>query len=94
MAATLPLVQHTIHATIRSNKKIPDGLWSVEVDETQIQMALSAILANASEAIDGDGIIQISCRNEDVTGQGKEGDSEVRPGRYVVLAIATRKGNG
>jgi PAS domain S-box-containing protein len=88
MVATLPLVKHTIRASIRLDKKIPDGLWSVEVDETQIQMALSAILANASEAIEGDGIIEISCRNEEVTGQGKEGDSEVRPGRYVVLAVA------
>ena len=88
MAATLPLVKHAIQDSVRLEQDVPEGLWSVEVDEIQIQMALAAILANASEAIEGGGKIQIGCRNEEVTGQGGRPDSETEPGRYVVLSVA------
>ena len=84
---TLPLVRNSVTACIRVNKDIPEDLWSINVDEIQFQMVLSAILSNASEAIEGEGSIWITCGNvelkEEIPGNG----SGIPPGPYVCLTV-------
>jgi CheY-like chemotaxis protein len=50
-------------------------------------MVMSSILSNASEAIDGSGSIQITCRNEDITEEKAKALTGVKPGSYVSLII-------
>lgn len=83
----LASVLHSLQPTIRLEKSIPAGLWSVEADVAQMHMALSAILSNASEAIEGEGEIRISCTNMEVKDSRQEAGLELHPGRYVRLEV-------
>ncbi|MFH1242575.1 MAG: PAS domain S-box protein [Pseudomonadota bacterium] len=84
---TLPLIQHTIKPDIRVETDLPVETWSVEADGTQMQMVLSAIVANSNEAIEGPGRIRISTRNLEVNQRQLSGHPGARPGPYVCLSI-------
>ena len=84
---TLSLIKHIIPSEISMQRFLQTGLPQVKVDITQIQMVISAIVANAAEAIDGKGMITVSCsqvRIEDTLGTPT---GRVPPGRYVTLSV-------
>jgi two-component system, cell cycle sensor histidine kinase and response regulator CckA len=84
---TLSLIKHTIPSEIAMHRSLETGLPQVKVDITQIQMVISAIVANAAEAISGRGKITVSCsqvRIEDTPGSPA---GRVPPGRYVTLSV-------
>lgn len=85
---TLPLVGYTIRSGVTLKTDIPDGLWPVRVDITQIQMVLSALFENASEAIAGNGKVEISCRNERLDGRPISAVREKVHGNFVCLAVS------
>jgi len=58
----LPLIQHTLDPDIRLESDLPPDVLNVKVDRTQMQMVLSAILANSNEAVEPPGRIRISTR--------------------------------
>jgi CheY-like chemotaxis protein len=58
------------------------------MDPTQIQMVLSEVLANASEAISEKGNIRIRLRRVFVEGEDTEGPDALSPGAYACLAVA------
>lgn len=63
--------------------EVPDDLWLVEVDKTQVGQAIHNLVINAREAMDGGGTMTVSAANvEDV-------DTEHGPGagRWVQLSI-------
>ncbi|MFH0844627.1 MAG: PAS domain S-box protein [Pseudomonadota bacterium] len=61
---TLPIIKHTIDPAIRIETRIVGEIPLVEADITQMQLVLSAILNNASEAMEGEGCITIKIRDE------------------------------
>ena len=63
---TLSLIQHTMDPGIQVEKNIAEDVSKVKADFTQIQMIISAIVANAQEALEGKGIIRISVKNEKI----------------------------
>ncbi|MBN2124162.1 MAG: PAS domain S-box protein [Deltaproteobacteria bacterium] len=84
---TLPLIAHTIKHSVHVETDLPLDLRAVKVDQTQMQMAISAILSNASEAIEGKGRIRITCRNVEIRAENSQEYPDLRPGPYVCLAI-------
>ncbi len=84
---TLPLLEHTLGRGIRIETDLPLDVSNVEVDSTQMQMVLSAILANANEAIEGPGRIRVSTRNIDVDQKLIKDLQGLKPGPYVCLSI-------
>jgi len=89
---TLPLIEHTVNPTITLETDLPLEISPVKADAIQMQMVLSSILSNSSEAIQGKGRIVISCRE---VGSNGIPDDVLSPGgtsgRYVKLTI---KDNG
>ena len=85
---TLTLVRHTIDPAIHVDTDLPCGILNVNADLSQMQMVLTAILANASEAMEGKGHIRIACRNEMVTDEDAEGLPGLKSGNYACLTIA------
>ena len=83
---TLPILQHSLEDSVELETELPPDIWSVEADVTQLQMVLSAILNNASEAIEGEGKIRITCENEVIT-QDRTNNFQVLPGSYVCITI-------
>jgi len=89
----LPLTKHAISPSVRLETDVPSGLAPLECDPTQLQMVLSAVLANASEAMDGKGRIRLKARNAIVDGRKKHAPSTLARGAYVALSI-TDEGQG
>jgi two-component system, cell cycle sensor histidine kinase and response regulator CckA len=84
---TLPLLQHTLKPSVYVETDLPHGVWKIRGDLIQMQMVLSAILANSSEAIEKQGLIRITSRNEIVTEEKARGFPGLKPGAYVDLKM-------
>ena len=83
----LPVIQHILDPDIRLETDLPPDVMNVEVDRTQMQMVLSAIVANSNEAIDPPGRIRISTRNMDLDKEFTKDHPGLKPGPYVCLSI-------
>ena len=83
----LPLVQHIIDPAIRVETDLPDDISNVEVDLTQMQMMLFAVLNNAAEAAEGKGRIRIITRDEKINDEFVKTHPGLKPGLYVCLTI-------
>ncbi|WP_459922488.1 PAS domain S-box protein [Desulfatiferula olefinivorans] len=59
----------------------------IEADLTQIKMAISSILSNAMESIDGPGLIRIKTYTQDVDSAYAARHPGMVPGRYACLTI-------
>ncbi|NVL90558.1 MAG: response regulator [Desulfobacterales bacterium] len=84
---TVPLIQHSIDPAIRVETELPGDISNVEVDLTQMQMVLSAVLSNASEAMEGKGRIRIITRNEEIDEEFAKTNPDLKLGPYVCLTI-------
>ena len=84
---TLPLIEYSLKPSVYVETELPHDILSVKADLTQMQMVLSAILSNATEAIEDKGRIRIVCRNEMLTGESANEFSGLRPGPYASLKI-------
>lgn len=89
----LTLVNHTIGPNVEVKTTLDENADSVEVDTTQMQMLLAAILSNASEAIEDKGTIHISLGNVDIDEKAAAQRQPLKPGRHVLLQI-TDSGHG
>jgi PAS domain S-box-containing protein len=85
---TLPLVRHVVDSSINVDLDLPLDMFNVKVDLIQLQMVLSAVLVNASEAMEGEGRIHIACRNEIITEKINGNFPKLTPGNYACLMIA------
>jgi CheY-like chemotaxis protein len=56
-------------------------------DPTQMQMVLSALLSNASDAIEDEGCIRVSTKEEVVSEVHAKGQTGLKAGRYVCLIV-------
>ena len=84
---TVSLVQHTTDPRVRIETDLPAEVLNVEVDIAQMQMAISAILSNAAEAIEGKGRIKISAGNGIVRKEFEKIHLESDLNRFVYLRV-------
>ena len=84
---TLSLIEHTIAPEITVEKSLEAGLPRVKIDVTQIQMVISAVVANAAEAVNGSGQITVSCSRLVVDAGNRAHFDRVPPGSYVTLTV-------
>jgi len=90
---TLPLVKYTLDSPVYTDSNNCARLY-VTIDPTQIQMVLSAVLTNASEAIEGnEGRIQVDCRKFVLTDKNAGDFPGLELGDYACLTI-TDDGRG
>lgn len=83
----LPLTMHAINPTVRLETDVPTECASIECDPIQLQMVLSALLANASEAMDGKGRIRLEARNTTIEAQSNDTPLTLAHGPYVCLTV-------
>lgn len=85
---TLSLLGHNIPPSITIESDLPEGVKKVEVDTNQLQMVLSAVFQNSTEAIgDEEGRIRISTRDVFFKEQDENRPPELEPGSYVCLVV-------
>jgi signal transduction histidine kinase/CheY-like chemotaxis protein len=84
---TLALISHALALSIQADTGLADNISFVKGDLTQIQMALSAIVANATEAIEGRGRISLTTRNERIEEESLKEHPGSQKGSYVCLEV-------
>lgn len=84
---TLPIIKPMIHPDIRLEVNLANDIPSVMADVTQMQMVLSAVISNASEAISGKGTVRVIVRDEQVKDTAVEFPEDLKPGHYVLLSV-------
>ena len=89
----LSLIKHTLKSSVSIETDLPRDIMNIKADLTQLQMVLSAVLNNALEAIDDEGLIRITCSNEAITEGCIKDFPGLRPGPYACLTIKDY-GNG
>ncbi len=85
--AALLLAQYDIISNIQIERDLTAEPINIEADMTQMQMALFAILANASEAIKDNGNIRVSLKKVETGEELAAKESELKPGPYACLTI-------
>ena len=83
----LPLIEHTVDPDIRIETDLPPDITSMEVDSTQMQMVLSAIITNSNDAIEEKGCITISAKNVEIDEDFVEIYHALKPGPYVSITF-------
>ena len=84
---TLPILQHELSLAVRVETHFQKDISFVNADNAQMQMVLSAILANSNEAIEDKGLIRISAENRDIDEAFTKQHPDLKPGSYVYLTI-------
>lgn len=85
---TLKIVQHSMAPNMEVETDLDKETSHIEVDRTQMQMLLAAILSNASEAMNKKGLVRITLRDVDVTKRQCLEHPGLRPGQQVLLRIS------
>jgi len=83
----LPIIKRDIDPAIRLETYFPRDISNVQADLPHMHMVLSALLANASEAIEGEGRIWINTREEEIESEFTKHYPDLKPGRYVCLTV-------
>jgi len=83
-----PLARHVLAPRVAVDLNLPDEACHVEADPTQMQLVLSSLLVNASEAISEHGRIQVTCRNETVDKETAAERPGLAPGNYAVMTVS------
>jgi PAS domain S-box-containing protein len=85
---TLKIVQHSMAPYVEVETDLDAKTDHIEVDLTQMQMMLAAILSNASEAMEGQGSVRITLMNTHVSENQCGKHPGLKPGRHVLLRLA------
>src|SRR5436305_14193845 len=84
------LAQFSLPASyLRAEMDIPPDLWPTEVDPTQIQQVINALMINAREAMRSGGTVDITARNAEM--HDKPG-ALLPTVRYIKVAIEDHGG--
>jgi PAS domain S-box-containing protein len=84
---TLQIVQHSMAPYVDVETDLDKQTDHIEVDLTQMQMMLAAILSNASEAMEGQGRVRITLKNKKVSENRCRKHPGLKPGDHVLLRI-------
>jgi PAS domain S-box-containing protein len=91
---TVALIKLDLDSLIKVDANSPHDILYVKIDTVQLHMVLSAILVNASEAMEGkDGEVHVSCRKFVMTDDDTKEFSGLNPGNYACISI-TDDGTG
>jgi two-component system, cell cycle sensor histidine kinase and response regulator CckA len=84
---TVPILQHDLSPEVRVETHFSKDISHIKADHTQMQMVLSATLANSNEAIEDEGLIRITAENKDIDEDFTKQHPGLKPGPYVCLTI-------
>lgn len=82
------IVRSTFPKSIEIERDIPDNLWTVTVDATQIHQVLMNLAVNARDAMPNGGKISISAANCSIDESYARMNLEAKAGDYVVITFA------
>ena len=84
---TLQILQHDLGPEVRVETHFSKDISVIKADNAQMQMVLSAILANSNEGIENEGLIRITAENKYIDEDFAKQHPGFKPGSYVCLNI-------
>ena len=81
------ILRETLPKSIEINFKIPDDLWIISADATQMHQVLMNLCVNARDAMPEGGSISIKAENIVVDENYARMHLEAKPGRFVVISV-------
>lgn len=85
---TLNFAQRWLPSSITVRTELPENLWLIEADPTQLSQLLQNLILNAREAMPSGGTITIETSNIVLDEEYARIHYEVIPGDYVLLAVS------
>ena len=82
------ILRETLPKSIEINFQIPNDLWIVSADATQIHQVLMNLCVNARDAMPEGGSISIKAENAFVDENYARMHLEAKPGRFVMISVA------
>jgi two-component system cell cycle sensor histidine kinase/response regulator CckA len=83
----LPLLARRMNREIQLVAELSPDVFSIRADHNQLQMVVSALVANAHEATNGPGCIRISVQNVELDSRFVQCRSGLEPGPHVCLSV-------
>jgi len=83
----LPLIEPTLKPGVHIETDLPARTMGVEMDPLQMQMVLSAVISNSSDAIEGTGCIRISTRDVNLDEAFVKDLPGLKAGVYASLTV-------
>jgi nitrogen-specific signal transduction histidine kinase/ActR/RegA family two-component response regulator len=74
-------------SNIKCEFSLPDDLWLVHIDKTQIGHVIHNLIMNAREAMPGGGIIKVLAENVNIADKSLRLESRLEKGNYVKISI-------
>ncbi|HEU4834607.1 MAG TPA: PAS domain S-box protein [Pyrinomonadaceae bacterium] len=81
------ILRETLPKSIEINFKVPNDLWIISADATQIHQVLMNLCVNARDAMPEGGSISIKAENIYVDENYARMHLEAKPGRFVVITV-------
>jgi len=82
------LLQRSLGERVEISIRSSANIWPVTVDPTQLETAILNLGVNARDAMPNGGRLMIETANVHLDENAAEGDEEVKPGPYVMLAVS------
>ncbi|HZI46241.1 MAG TPA: ATP-binding protein [Pyrinomonadaceae bacterium] len=82
------ILRETLPKSIEISFKIPDVLWIISADATQIHQVLMNLCVNARDAMPEGGSISIKAENAFVDENYARMHIEAKPGRFVLISVS------
>jgi C4-dicarboxylate-specific signal transduction histidine kinase len=87
MKDTSPFIKYMVEPHVRVGVDISDHVPLVHADPTQLQMVISSVLKNASEAVSGEGSITLSIHGVQVQTSSDNHRRGLKPGQYACIEV-------
>ena len=82
------IISETFPKAISIEKNLPDSLWSVSGDSTQLQQVILNLCVNARDAILNEGVLKVTAENIVIDENYVRKNSEARVGAYVCIEVS------
>ncbi len=82
------MLQRTLGEAVSIETEFEEALWSCVADPGKVENALLNLCINARDAMPNGGTLSISVQNVELDEDYAVSQSDVKPGKYVVLAVS------
>ena len=84
---TFPLIRHSMNRSVKVVMNLEKDIPVIKADATQLQMVFSAVMSNASEAIEESGSIQVALQKKEVDDKYAMQHPGLKVGQYIQLTV-------
>ncbi|WP_322032131.1 ATP-binding protein [Paraburkholderia sp. J76] len=81
------LLHRVLGEAVTLEARIPPDVWTIEADPNELESALLNLAVNARDAMPAGGRLTIETFNSSVDVAAASGQTELRPGHYVVICV-------